>query len=86
MHESDLPSDFLLEAEVGGLLVPESEGGGYGVHGLDAMHDPSGESGREVRNQGGGIFCFIIFSVDDVQLECVDIFLELFSSIDAGGG
>ena len=86
MHESDLLSDLLLESEVGGLLVPESEGGGYGVHGLDAMHDLSGESGREIRNQGGGIFCFIILSTDDVQLERVDIFLELFSSVNVSGG
>ena len=86
MLKSNLLSDLLLQAEVGSLLVPESEGGGYGVHGLDAMHDPSGESGREVRNQGGGVFCFIILSADDVQLERVDIFLELFPSINASGG
>ena len=86
MHESDLSSDLLLEVEVGGFLVPEGKGGGYGVHGLDAMHDPSREPGGEVRDQGGGVFCFIVFSVDDVQLECIDIFLELLSSIDASGG
>ena len=50
MHEGDLSSDFLLEAEVGGLLIPESEGGGYGIHRLNAMHDPSGESSGEVRD------------------------------------
>ena len=86
MHESDLSSDLLLEAEVGSLLVPESEGGGYGVHGLDAMHDPSGEPSGEVRDQSGSVFCFIILSADDVQLERINIFLELLSSIDASGG
>ena len=86
MHESDLSSDLLLEAEVGGFLVPEGEGGGYGVHGLDAMHDPSGKSSGKVRNQGGGVFCVIIFSADDIQLERIDVFLELFPSIDASGG
>ena len=85
MHESDFPSDLLLETKMGGFLIPEGKGGRYGIHGLDAMHDPSGDSCREVRDQGGGIFCFIVFGTDDVQLECVDIFLELFSGIDVGG-
>ena len=66
VHEGDLSSDLLLEAEVGGLFVPEGEGGGYSVHGLDAMHDPSGESGGEVRDQGGGVFGFIVLGADDV--------------------
>ena len=84
-RESDLSSDLLLEAKVGGCLVPEGEGGRYSIHGLDAMHDPSGDSCGEVRDQGGGIFRFIVFGVDDVQLECIDIFLELLSGVDAGG-
>ena len=50
MHESDLSSDLLLEAKVGGFLVPEGEGGGHGIHSLDAMHDPSGNSCGEVRD------------------------------------
>ena len=86
MHESDLSSDLFLEAEMGGLFVPEGKGGWYGIHSLDAMHNPGGESGGEVRDQGGGIFCFIIFGTDDIQLECIDIFLELVSSVDASGG
>ena len=86
VHEGNLSSDFFLEAEMGSFLVPEGEGGGYGIHSLDAMHNPGGESSGEVRNQGGGIFCFIIFGTDDIQLECVDIFLELFSSVDVSGG
>ena len=86
MHESDLSSNLLLEAEVGSFLVPEDEGGRYGIHSLDAMHDPSGDPCGEVRDQGGGVFRFVIFGADDVQLECIDIFLELFSSVDASGG
>ena len=85
-RESDLSSDLLLEAKVGGCLVPEGEGGRYSIHGLDAMHDPSGDSCREVRDQGGGIFRFIVFGVDNVQLEHIDIFLELLSRIDVSGG
>ena len=85
MHESNLSGDLLLEAKVGGFLVPEGEGGGYGIHGLDAMHDPSGNSCGEVRDQSGGVFRFIVFGTDNIQLERVDIFLELFSGIDAGG-
>ena len=56
MHESDLSSDLLLKAKVGSFLVPEGKGGRYCIHGLDAMHDPSGDSCREIRDQGGGVF------------------------------
>ena len=84
-RESDLSSDLLLEVKVGGFLVPEGEGGRYSIHGLDAMHDPRGDSCGEVRDQGGGVFCFIVFGTDNVQLECIDIFLELLSRIDASG-
>ena len=86
VHESDFSSDLLLEAEVGGFLVPEGEGGRYGVHRLNAMHDPSGESCGEVGDQSGSVFCFIILGADDIQLERVDVFLELFSGVDASGG
>ena len=86
MHESNLPSNLLLEMKVGGFLVLKGEGGWHSIHGLDAMHNPGGEPGREVRDQGGSIFCFIIFGADDIQLECIDVFLELLSSIDASGG
>ena len=86
VHEGNLSSDFFLEVEMGGFLIPEGEGGRYGIHGLDAMHNPGGEPSREVRDQGGGIFGFIIFGMDDIQLECIDVFLELLSSIDASGG
>ena len=82
MHESDLLSDLLLKAKVGSFLVPEGEGGRYSIHGLDAMHDPSGDSCGEVRDQGGGIFHFIVFGV---ELERIDIFLELLSGINASG-
>ena len=83
MHESDLSSDLLLEAKMGSFFVPEGEGGWYSIHGLDAMHDPSGDSCGEVRDQGGSVSRLIIFGVDDVQLEHIDIFLELLSGVDA---
>ena len=86
VHEGNLSSDFFLEVEMGGFLIPEGEGGRYSIHGLDAMHNPGGESSGEVRDQGGGIFCFIIFGADDIQLECIDVFLELLSSVNASGG
>ena len=38
----------------------------------------------KVRDQGGGVFDFVILGVDSVQFELVDIFLELLSSGDAG--
>ena len=85
MHKSDFPSDLLLEAKMGGFFVPEGESGRYNVHGLDVMHDPSGDSCGEVRDQGGGVFCLVILGTDNVQLECIDVFLELLSGIDAGG-
>ena len=71
---------------MGSFFVPEGEGGWYGIHGLDAMHNPGGEPGGAVRDQGGGIFCFIMFGADNIQLECIDVFLALFSSVDASGG
>ena len=86
MHESNPSSNLLLEAKVGGLLVPEGEGGWYSIHGLDAMHDPGGDSCGEVGDQGGSIFYLIVFGTDDVQLERIDIFLELFPSINVSGG
>ena len=86
VHEGDLSSNFFLEVEMGSFLVPEDEGGRYGIHGLDTMHNPGGEPGGEVRDQGGSIFCFIIFGADDIQLECIDVFLELLSSVDVSGG
>ena len=48
VHEGDLPGNFFLEAKVGGLFIPEGEGGRYHVHGLDAMHDPSRDPCREI--------------------------------------
>ena len=86
MHEGDLSSDFFLETKMGSFLIPEGEGGRYCIHGLDAMHDPSGDPCGEIRDQSGSIFHFIIFGVDDVQLERIDVFLELLSGIDVSGG
>ena len=56
MREGDLLGDLLLEVEVGSFLVPEGEGGGYCVHGLNVVHDPSGDSCGEVGDEGGGVF------------------------------
>ena len=85
MHEGNLLGNLLLEMEVGGFLIPESEGGRYCVHGLNVVHDPSGDSCREVGDEGGGIFQFVILGVDNIQLKCVDVFLELLSRIDTSG-
>ena len=56
MREGNRSSYLFLKAEMGGFLIPNSESGGYCVHGLDMMHYPSGESCRKVGNQGGGVF------------------------------
>ena len=84
MHESNFSSDLLLEAKVGGFLIPEGEGGRYSVHGLDAMHDPSGDSCGKVRDQGGSIFGFIVFGMGNIEFKSVDIVLELFSRVNVG--
>ena len=86
VHEGNLSGDLFLEVEMGGFFVPKSEGGGYHIHGLDVMHNPGRNSYREVGDQCGGIFQFIVLRVDNVQLECVNVFLELLSGIDTGGG
>ena len=86
VHEGNLSSDLLLETKVGSFLVPEGEGSWYSIHSLDVMHDPSGDSCGEIRDESGSVFYFIVFGTDNVQLERVDIFLELLSRIDAGGG
>ena len=86
MHKGNLPSYLLLKSEVGSLFVPGSEGGRYSVHSLDAVHDPSGESRRKIRDEGGGIFQFVVLGSNNVQLEHVDILLELLSRVDASGG
>ena len=44
MHEGHLSSNFLLKVEVGSFVVPSSNGGRDGVHGLDAMHNPGQDS------------------------------------------
>ena len=86
VHKGELSSDLFLETKVGGFLIPEGEGGRYCIHGLDAMHDPSGDPCGKLRNQGGGIFHFIVFGADNIQLECIDIFLELLSGVDVSSG
>ena len=86
VHKGNLSGNFLLEAEMGGFLIPKGEGGWYGVDGLDAMHNPGRNSHREVGDQCGGVFRFIILSADNVQLEHVNVFLELLSGINMSGG
>ena len=86
MCESDLSGYLFLEMEVGSLFIPRCESGGYSVHGLDMMHYPGGKSCREIGDQSGSVLQLIVLCTDDVQLECVDIFLELFSRVDMGGG
>ena len=85
MHEGNLPGDFFLKSEMGGFFIPEGEGGRYCIHGLDAVHNPGGNSRREVGDQRGSVFRFVVLSVDNVQLECVNVFLELLSRIDTSG-
>ena len=72
--------------EVGSFLVPDGESSGYVIHGLNTVHDPGREPCWEVGDQGGGIFCLIIFGSGNVQFECVDVFLKLFTRIDVSGG
>ena len=48
MCEGDFLGDLLLETKMGSFLIPEGEGGRYCIHGLDVVHDPSGDSHREV--------------------------------------
>ena len=86
VHEGNLSGNLFLEVKVGGFFIPEGEGGGYHIHGLDAMHNPGGDSHREIGDQGSGVFSFIILGVDNIQLERIDVFLELLSGIDMGGG
>ena len=44
MHQGNLLGYLLLEAEVGGFLVPTDNGGGDIVHGLDSLHDSNWDS------------------------------------------
>ena len=86
IHQGDLPSYLPLEMEVGSFLVPTSNGDGAVVHGLDSLHDSNGDSGQKIRDEGGGVFDFIVLSMDDVEFKLIDVLLELFSSGNVGGG
>ena len=55
-----------LEMKMSSLFIPTSDGGGDGVHGLDALHNPDWDSGWEVRDKGGSVFGFIVLSVANV--------------------
>ena len=85
MHEGHFLGDFLLEMKVSSFSVPSCKDSGDSVHCLDAIHDPSQDSSQEVGDQGGGILGLVIFGVDDIEFESVDIILELFSRVNTGG-
>ena len=86
MHEGNSSSDLLLEAEVGGLVVPSVDSGGDGIHSLDVMHDPCQDPGFEIRDESGSVFDFVVLGTNDVQLEPVNVILELLSRVNTGGG
>ena len=86
VHQGNLSGNLPLEMEVSGFLVPAGDGGGDVVHGLDSLHDSDGDSSREVGNEGGGIFNFVVFGANDIQFKLVDVLLELFSSGNEDGG
>ena len=86
MDQGDFSSYLPLEMEMGGFFIPAGDGGGNGVHGLDMLHNPNWESSQKVRDQGGGVFGFVVLGMDNVQFELVGVFLELFSGSDASGG
>ena len=66
VHQGNLPSYLPLETEVGGFLIPSCDGSGDIVHCLDSLHNPDRDSGREVGDESGGIFDFIVFSMDNI--------------------
>ena len=82
----NLSGYLFLEMEVGSLLIPDSKGGGHGIHGLDSVHNPGGYSSRKVGDEGGGVLDFIVLCSYNIQLECTDILLELFPRVNASGG
>ena len=84
--QGDLSSYFLLEVEVDGFFIPGGDSNGYCVHSLDTVHNPGGYSSREVQDEGGGVFDFVVFGSYNVQLEHINVLLELFSGVDVGGG
>ena len=86
VREGDLSCYLSLKVEVGSFFIPHGKGGRHSVHSLDVMHDPGRESCREIGDQGGGVFLFVVLCSNDVQLERVDIFLELFPRVNTGGG
>ena len=81
-----MTGDLSMEAEVGGFLVPSSDGGGDVIHCLDMLHESDGYYCGKVGDKSGGVFDFIVLGVDNVQFEMIDILLELFSRSDASGG
>ena len=86
VHQGNSLSNFSLKTEVGSFLIPSSNGGRDIIHSLDTLHESNGYPHREVGDKGGSIFDFVVLSMNDIQLELVDIFLELFSSSDVSSG
>ena len=64
MHQGDLPSYLPLETEVGSFLIPSSDGGGDVFHSLDLLHDSDRDPSREVRDESGSIFDFVVFGAN----------------------
>ena len=79
VHEGDSVSDLLLEAEVGGFVVPPIDGGGDGIHSLNMVHDPCQDSCFEIQDKGGSVLDLVVLGIDNIELELVGIFLELVS-------
>ena len=66
MCNSNLPSYLPLETEVGSFLIPTGDGGGDIVHGLDSLHDSDRDSGREIGDEDGGVFDFVVLSMNNI--------------------
>ena len=66
MHQGDFLSNLPLETEVGSFLIPASDGDGNIVHGLDLLHDPDRDSSREIGDEGGGVFDFVVLGTDNI--------------------
>ena len=66
MHQGDFSSYLPLETEVDSFLIPSSDGGGDVFHSLDSLHDSDRDPGREVRDESGSIFDFVIFGANNI--------------------
>ena len=66
MHYGNFSGYLPLEMEMGGFLIPPSNGGGDVVHSLDSLHNPNQDSGGEIGDKGGGVFDFIVLGMNDI--------------------